>query len=354
MTLLENYIVRQIVGGLLIATAILLPLFSFLDLIEQLDDVGEGFYQTKDAFLYVAYLLPRRFIQLAPFVALLGTVIGLGKLAISLELMTMRAAGLSPMRISFTVFKVGLLLLIVLSVLEQFIAPNLQRKAIAHRAEALAQSTELGQNLGTWTRDKQQILRIGESPQGSLMREIEIILVDDDSRLVEHVFAEYAEIKTEREWELSNVTLKVFSDRNVQTSHIDSMSWEPFLDSEQMSTLNRPAESLSPLDLYRYVSYLRDTGQQSDAYELALWRKFGGGLVTIAMILLSVPFVFGSVRSGIANRLVLAGITGICVYLLDQIVANAGLLLDLSFPLVALAPGLLLIWLAIAWLQRLA
>ncbi|MBT7953000.1 MAG: LPS export ABC transporter permease LptG [Gammaproteobacteria bacterium] len=354
MSLLENYILRHIVAGLSIAAAILLPLFSFLDLIEQLDDVGEGFYQTKDAFLYVAYLLPRRFIQLAPFIALLGTVIGLGRLAVNLELITMRAAGLSPMRISFTVFKAGLMLLVLLAVLEQFIAPNLQQKAIAHRAEAMAQSTELGKDLGTWTRDKRQVLRIGENPQGSLMRRVEIILIDEDGRLAEHIFAEYAEIKNEQVWELSNVTIKTYSDRNVETNRIANMNWVPFLDAEQMSTLNRPAESLSPSDLYEYVAYLKDTGQKSDAYELILWRKFGGALVTIAMVLLSVPFVFGSVRGGIANRLVLAGITGICVYLLDQIVANVGLLLDLSFPLVAFAPGLLLIWLAIAWLQRLA
>jgi lipopolysaccharide export system permease protein len=354
MTLLENYIIRHIISGLLIAAAVLLPLFSFLDLIEQLDDVGEGFYKTRDAFIYVGYLLPRRFIELAPFIALLGTVIGLGRLAVNLELITMRAAGLSPVRISFTVLKVGFLLITLLVVLEQYIAPILQQKAISHRAEALAQSTELGKDLGTWTRDKRQILRIGESPQGSLMRRVEIILIDVEGRLAEHLFAEYAEIKNEKVWELSDVTIKTFSDRNIQTSRINNMNWVPFLDAEQMSTLNRPAESLSPQDLYEYVAYLRKTGQQSDAYELALWRKLGGALVTIAMVLLSVPFVFGSVRGGIANRLVLAGITGICVYLFDQIVANVGLLLDLSFPLVALAPGLLLIWLAITWLQRIA
>jgi len=325
MTLLENYIVRQIVGGLCIATAILLPLFSFLDVIEQLDDVGEGFYTTKDAFLYVSYLLPRRFIQLAPFIALVGTVIGLGQLAVNLELITMRAAGLSPMRISRVVLKVGLFLLIVLGVMEQFVAPELQHKAITHRAGALAQSTELGKSLGTWTRDKRQILRVGKSPKGRYMENVEVMYIDDSGMLIEHISAEYAEIKTEKEWELNNVTKRVFAENSMQT-----------------------------LELYNFVRYLRDTGQQADAYELALWRKLGGGLVTLAMILLSVPFVLSSVRGGIANRLVLAGITGICVYLFDQIVANVGLLLDLSFPLVALAPGLILIWLAIAWLQRLA
>jgi lipopolysaccharide export system permease protein len=354
VTLLENYIVRQIAGGLCIAAAVLLPLFSFLDVIEQLDDVGEGFYKTKDAFLYVSYLLPRRFIQLAPFIALVGTVIGLGRLAVNLELITMRAAGLSPVRIARVVLKVGLFLLIILGVLEQFIAPELQHKALNHRAEALAQSTELGKNLGIWTRDKRQILRVGESPRDRYMENVEVMHIDESGMLIEHVSAEYAEIKTEKEWELNNVTKKVFAENTMQTSYITSLIWEPFLDKEQMSTLNRPVESLSPLELYNFVRYLRDTGQQADAYEMALWRKFGGGLVTLAMILLSVPFVLGSVRGGIGNRLVLAGITGICVYLLDQIVANVGLLLNLSFPLIALAPGLILIWLAAAWLQRLA
>ena len=71
---INRYLIRQISAGLFIATLVLIPLFSFLDLLEQLDDVGEGFYQIEDAFLYVALLLPRRFIQLAPFIALLGKI----------------------------------------------------------------------------------------------------------------------------------------------------------------------------------------------------------------------------------------------------------------------------------------
>lgn len=353
MSLLESYVIRQIGSGLLIATAILLPLFAFLDLVEQLDDVGEGYFRSQDAFYYVAHLLPRRFIQLAPFISLIGTVIGLGRMAVNLELITMRAAGLSPVRISLIVFKVGVLLIILLGVLEQFIAPELQHRALKQRAIALAQSSELGKDLGIWTRDKQQILRIGENPKSALMRDIEIIEVNSEGRLDQLIFADYAEIKSKVSWELSNVTKKVFFDEEIITTQVESLNWKPFLDSAQMETLNRPIDSLAPLELYRYINYLKGTGQKSDAYELALWRKLGIALVTMAMTLLSVPFVFGSVRGGIANRLVLAGITGICVYLIDQIVANVGLLLDLSYPLVALGPGFVLIWVAIAWLQRL-
>jgi lipopolysaccharide export system permease protein len=104
--------------------------------------------------------------------------------------------------------------------------------------------------------------------------------------------------------------------------------------------------------LFFHVRFLRATGQEGDAYALALWRKAGGAVTTIAMLLLSIPFVFGSARAGLGNRLVLASMLGISVYLFDQIIANAGLLLRLNPALTALLPGLLLVALASLWLRR--
>lgn len=64
--IIYRYIAYQVLIGFMIATSVLLPLFSFFDLLDQLDDVGRGTYRVKDAFLYTAMLLPRRFIQIAP------------------------------------------------------------------------------------------------------------------------------------------------------------------------------------------------------------------------------------------------------------------------------------------------
>lgn len=352
MRTIEHYLVSQIFLGLLIASAILIPLFSFLDLIEQLDDVGEGFYTTKDAFIYVILLLPRRFIQLAPFIALLGNVIALGKLAANQELITMRAAGMSPGRISLASLKVGVLLVLILFALEQYVAPPLQQEAMVMRTQALEQSTELGKDLGVWSRDKTHILRIGDTGSIQTMREIEIFNFSDNGLLQEYITAHHADIVSESQWMLRDVTVKQINAMEIQSSKLESMKWTPFLNTEQIQTLTRPPASLSPFELYQYVQYLRQTGQQDEPYALAFWRKLGGGLITIAMILLSVPFVFGSVRTGVAYRLVLAGITGLCVYLMDQIISNVGLLLGLNFPLVTLAPGLLLIVIAKVWLYK--
>lgn len=349
---LYRYIAYQVSIGFVIATAVLLPLFSFFDLLDQLDDVGKGTYRAGDAFLYTAMLLPRRFIQIAPFVALLGTVIALGKLAVHSELIAMRVAGLSPLRISLAPLSIGIALLLGVAVLEQFVAPQLQQKAITYRANALELSVELGRNLGIWTRNEQYILRIGQIVHNKRAADIEILQLNSEGFLNAHAFAQYADIVDNDTWQLSNVIVRTFQDDRITVTRADSLNWNSFIKPDDIATLTKPPESLSPVELARHVEFLRSTGQDADSYALAFWRKIGSGLMTIAMLLLSIPFVFGSIRTGLSNKLVFAALIGIGVYLLDQIIANTGLILRLNTAFIALIPSIVMILAASVWLRR--
>ncbi|HNO76022.1 MAG TPA: LPS export ABC transporter permease LptG [Nitrosomonas mobilis] len=352
MKVIARYISWEVFVGMIIAAVILLPLFSFFDLIDQLDDVGKGTYGIKDAFLYMLMLVPRRFIQLAPFIALLGTVGALGVLAVNLELVALRVAGLSPLAISLPAVGVGLLLTSLIVGLEYLVAPQLQQKATVLRAVALEQSVELGRGLGIWTRDAQNILRIGEMLNQNLGRDIEIIHFSRQGTMTAHVQAQYADIIDDGLWKLHEVTVRTFTPEKIAATHTSIASWRSFLGPEDVATLTKPPESLTPLELMRHTEFLQDTGQQADAYLLALWRKAGAVVMTTAMVLVAIPFVFGSVREGLSGKLVLASLMGIGVYLLDQIIANAGLAFHLNPIFTSLSPGLLLIAVAGYWLLR--
>ena len=352
MNILDQYLMKQISIGIFVSALALIPLFSFLDLIDQLDDVGTGYYQTSDAFLYVLLTIPRRFIQLAPFIALMGNVTALGRMAVYHELISLRSAGYSPVKISAASLKVGFFLLIIITALEFLVAPVFQQSAIAHRAAALEQSTVAGENLGIWSRNEQHIIRIDNLQLDTKSSNVEIFNLDNNGFISEYISAEGFEIVSDQEWTLYNVTSKLILEDEIISSRTSSMSWETFLEPEQISTLTKEPESLSPIELFNYVEYLRNTGQEYDVYALTLWRKPGEILTMLGMLLLSVPFVIGSVRTGFANRMVLAGVTGIIVYLLDQIFSNVGLILDLNPLLVALVPGTVIIWVARFWLGR--
>lgn len=350
--ILYRYVIIQVLLGFLIATAILLPLFGFFDLLDQLDDVGKDTYRTKDAFLYTTMLMPRRFIQIAPFVALLGTVIALGRLAVHSELIAMRVAGLSPQRISLASLSAGALLLLSVVALEQFVAPQLQQKAITYRALALNLSAELGRNLGVWTRNEHNIIRIGQMLHSRHAVGIEILQFSPEGHLVSYILAQSAQIIDDDIWELHDVITRTFTNDGISAAHLNSLNWRSFLRPDDIRTLTKPPESLSPIELARHTEFLRTTGQDFDSYRLALWRKLGSVLMTVAMVLLSIPFVFGSIRTGLSNKLVFAALIGVAVYLLDQIVANAGLILNLNPVFVALAPSITIILIANLWLRR--
>lgn len=350
--IINRYLASQIFIGLCLAAAVLLPLFSFLDLLEQLESVGKGTYQTRDAFLYTALLLPRRFIQLTPFIALLGNVIALGRMAINLELTALRVAGVSPARISLAPLWVGVVLLLFVAILEEFVAPQFQQDAILQRAVALDKSVQLGKNLGIWTRDEHYILRIGEMVHAQKAEDIELLNFDDNGFLLTYIHAKYADILSDNLWELRGVTTKTFTGDQIDSVSADSMSWKSFLNPKNVATLTKPPESLAPSELFQHVSFLNATGQETDAHALTLWRKIGGALTTIAMLLLPIPIVLRFTRTGFGSKLVSAALIGIGIYLLDQIIANVGLLWHLNPLLIGIFPGLTLIVLSSFWLLR--
>lgn len=105
MNLLDRYIGMAIAGSTLIVLLALLALFSFGSFVAELDVVGKGDYTLVHAAQYVLLTLPRLAYQLFPVIALLGSVIGLGILASNNELVVMRAAGISVMRIALSVMR---------------------------------------------------------------------------------------------------------------------------------------------------------------------------------------------------------------------------------------------------------
>lgn len=352
MKICHRYIAWQVLTGMVIATAILLPLFSFFDLLDQLDDVGKGTYTTRDAFLYTVMLMPRRFIQIAPFIALLGTVGALGALAVNLELVAMRVAGLSPLMIGLAPVGIGGLLIASTIALEYFVAPQFQQQATILRAVALEQGAELGKGLGIWTRNERNILRIGEMLHKGRATDIEVIHFDGEGSMTAHVHAWYADIFDESLWKLHDVTIRTFSPDRITSRKAHILQWHSFLGPDDIATLTKSPESLTPIELVKHAEFLRATGQKADAYVMALWRKVGGAIMTIAMILVAIPFIFGSVREGLGGKLILAALMGISIYLFDQIIANIGLVFQLNPIVVSVAPGMVLIAVAAHWLLR--
>ena len=77
MLRIDRYIMTQFVIGIIPALLLLLALFSFMTLADELEDVGTGAFTLPDALWVVFLTTPKRIVDLLPVSTLLGGLIGL-------------------------------------------------------------------------------------------------------------------------------------------------------------------------------------------------------------------------------------------------------------------------------------
>lgn len=354
MKIIDKYILRNVFLGFAAAAALLLPLFSTLDLVGELDDISEEGYRLKQAIEVVLMTVPRRAVELGPFIALLGGIAALGQLSLTQELSVLRAAGISATRIGFTTLLAGLTLALALGGLDEFLASPLQQKALQIRAHATATpEKERKKESSIWARKDGQVVRIGSLRAGRIPSRVEIFRFDGEDRLEEYIFAEYANIQSDGIWQLHNVQLKRWTNDEESVQQLDQLPWRAILPDTRLDEVSLPAESFSAQQLRRYVQFLQHTGQPATQYEIALWQKLGIPILTLAMILFAVPFTFGPVRStGLGSRLALGAIMGLLVYVTNEIVISLGLLFKLNALVIGVAPALIMLGVAMVIVHR--
>ncbi len=339
MKLLDRYIGATILKSCLVVALILLSIFAFIELIQQLDDVDKGNFQTGDAFHYVLFSLPARLLDMAPIVALLGTVIGLGLLNRNSELIAMRASGISLRRIVLAVLKTATLLMLAALLMAQYLAPPAQQTAERERALAIARGGDILGEEGYWTRDKGRYLNIRQLRLGRIPADISLFEFDQQGALHRYLHAREAEMKTHRSWILKDVVIKRVTETEIATTRQAELEWQPPPAITDFGRFELPARSLALTSLYQYVAYLRAAGENTRRFEILFWQKVMGAVSIVALMLLAVPFAFGSLRSAsFGLRLVLGVVAGLLYLLANQLLGNLALLVGLNAALAATAP----------------
>ncbi len=355
MKIIDRYLATHTIRGVLLVLSLFIILFSFLELLAQLNDVGKGNYRIADAFMFVAYTIPARTVDLMPVCILLGSIVALGLLADHNELVAMQAAGISVKRICGSVLAGGAVILLLTMFLTQFVAPPLEQYARTRRSKALYGKGIMMTKNGFWARHGRSFIHVGKTLSENKAADIEIYEHDRQGRLRSFTRARGATITEDNQWRLDGINQIRFSEQGIQTLKPDGITIHSFLSPEQMGILELPPGSLSLSDLYRFVRGLRKRGQNAQRYSLALWQKLTLPVTIAAMVMLSLAFIFGPTRSITAGRrIVMAAMAGIGIYLIYQIAGHLGLLLELPPAVTTLTPALVVLVGSVKLLGRIA
>lgn len=352
MRILDRYVAASIITSTLLVMGVLLALFSFIQFVDTLGDVGKADFQMSDAVRYVLLSLPRQAFEIFPMAALLGTTLGLSALAADAELVAMRTAGVSVLRIVGAAMKVGLLLAVVVVLVGEFLVPETERIAEQGRAQALKVPAKQQGDFGLWLRDGTAFVHVGEVlPDLTLLR-VDIYQFDGGDRLQLHTSAERGEYRNHY-WRLTGVNESSLAENHVQSRKLSEQDWGSGLTPDLFSVFTVRPEGLSVVHLYRYIRHLDQNHQNTGPYALAFWQKLTSPFATVVMMVLAIPFVFGAQRSGgVGARLFTGILLGLAFFVVSRGFGYFGLLYGIPAPVGALLPTLLFFGFALALLRR--
>ncbi|KOR20941.1 LptF/LptG family permease, partial [Burkholderia cenocepacia] len=123
-----------------------------------------------------------------------------------------------------------------------------------------------------------------------------------------------------------------------------------------LSVLLVSPERMSIINLFRYIQHLRENQQDTQRYDIALWRKLLYPFAVFVMLVLSLPFAYLHTRAGVVGVKVFGGIMlGMSFQLLNTLFSHIGTLNTWPAPLTAATPGLIYLALglfALKWVDR--
>lgn len=352
MKILNRYLGRYVAAGTLLALLVLLALDLFFAVIAEADEVGKGGYDWPHAAYYIALSVPGRIYQFFPMAVLLGGLMSLGALASNSELIAMRAAGVPVAGIVRAVLKTGLVLMVAAVLLGELAAPTLERKAQSLRASLQSPELALQGERGLWARDGRRFLRVETVLPDMRLLGVRVYELDEQLGMREAVYARSARYDGRR-WVLEELRRSRFHRDRVDTEQKAREEWAHLLSPALFKVIVVRPEQMSAWTLARYVAYLRDNNLDARRYELAFWLRFTIPLSSLVMLLLAIPFVFGSLRSGSAGqRLVVGLLLGVGFYIFNRSMNHLGLVYGLSPLLSAALPLLVFLALSLMGLRR--
>jgi len=335
MRQLSRYISVSVLGAITLVLLIIVAIDAIGAINDGRGDIAKD-YTFKQVVIYVALTLPARIYEHLPMSSLIGCLIGLGVLANNSELVVMRAAGLSVLRIVYLVLKPILVIILLGSLLGEYVVPYTDQYAESRRMLLKGGKTAQESVSGFWNKEGNEFMHFNAVYPGGVLFGVTRYQFDDQHVLQQSSFAGRASYQGDHWVEELGAITHFLGDRTEVTTFI-TRDWNTGLSPELLNLIVLPPESLAMRGLREYSNYLEDQGQNAAKYKLVFWGKALQPLTIISLVLIAISFIFGPLREVTMGYRVFAGVVVGLVFRTSQdLLGPASIVFGFS-PLLAVA-----------------
>ncbi|HLD17078.1 MAG TPA: LPS export ABC transporter permease LptG [Coxiellaceae bacterium] len=340
MTLIDRHLIKSIILATLLVLAILVAVEIFVGLVTEMSSMGAGNYGFGKALLYVLFYLPTVIYELFPTACLMGSLLGLGRLAMTNELIIIRATGFSLVDVMKTVTKAMAIFVLVIMVVGEMIAPSLANYAQQLKNQALGEMVDSSTAQGIWLKQNNMMIHIDQLISSHEFEGFTSYQVTSDGRIAQILFAKEGLWK-EGLWHLMDVKISHFEKDRVVSETKQDVVTHLNVKPDLLGLDTYDYDRLSLWGLFQSFRYRNELGLNASHIELTFWQRLYQPLTALVMICLGIPFVFSSLqRVNIWGKLILGGLIGFGFFTLNQLVGRLSLAAMIPPLLAAIIPTL--------------
>lgn len=362
----RRYIGASVLQATIFVMCAFLAMFMFFDFLAEIDEVGIGGYRLEQALLQVLLGVPNRVVELAPIAALIGTLWALSQSAAQSEFTVFRVSGLLPSTTVATILRIGFPLVVATAIFSEFLVPLAEDFRGRLRDGAVAGVGQM--RSGLWLRDASnsregavngaRFINASRYGQDQSLESVRVYDFDRNQRLIATIEAPRARyigaLPDGHVWEMLAARERLFgADGTVTQKVVERMRLVSQISPDTLGALLINPDRMSSIDLYRYINYLKQNKQQTERYEIALWKRLVYPLVVWVMMLLACPAAYLQARAGTVGTRVFAGILiGVAFHLLNSLFSHLGVLNTWPAPVMAMLPSLMALVVAAFFFYR--
>ena len=357
MKILDRYIVKTMTSYTLGVMLIWVGIYSFFRFLDEVNDIGQANYTIIEAITYISLKLPNIISEHSSVVILLGALLALGHLAATSQLIIIRGSGVSIMSIAKIVIKTTLAFVMVTILVGELLAPKATQYAENSRAKALGYNIQAEVQQGFWVKDNNTIIHVNKNFDGQLLGDVTLIKLKNSNTLESVTHADKAifdgeSLKLEKSDDYQ-VGRKKDQFNNVDYEQFEQYQTQVSFDQEFIASLRKEPSELSTWYLFKQVRFLSENNLASGAFEVELYKRIVKPFTLIAMVLLSMLFIFGSLRDASLGKKIFLGVMlSLFFELFSRIGGVLSLRLDYNHFLIASIPTLVVLVFALILLKR--
>ncbi|QGT77996.1 LPS export ABC transporter permease LptG [Guyparkeria halophila] len=330
---LDRYLIRSVVTGGLAASAAFGVLILVFGMIDEFSKIGPG-YTTIQALQFVVLSTPGYLYELFPVTVLVGGLLSLGALAAHSELTVMRATGMSLLRLARPVLIAGVILAALGTTMGETIGAWGQAEANQMRAAATESEVSTDLASGFWLREGDRIVNVERALVDGQLLGLRVFELGADSRPQRVIEAGRAESLGDDRWRLEDVIdtrLPIDDPASAVRVERHAAIEQRLFDREILEIAALNPRYMNVAQLADYVGYLERNQLDASVYATAMWSRVVQPISVLAMLLVTLPFVFVAQRGGSAGRwLFIAILLGVAYMTLTQIVSALAPAYDIS------------------------